>query len=243
VCAGSRAHVLLQAMLLPLADICEIVSDGIWFLAKTDEAAQAIVTIETMRLKASDDDGNVLAHAGVPCKGEDFRPALNMLRACEDQPHAEKPPARHEIFGGNRLFTNTPMLLCGPPGTGKTFFAKSLGGLPFRALISPTIELMRDEIANYPMGLATHAMIAKERKPTDALQARYNYGAFAGKDIERRLPSMVVVDESTMVCQTTREAMEKFFGARSLMLYMGDFHLKQHFSYQLPPIEPAVQVF
>jgi hypothetical protein len=43
-----------------------------------------------------------------------------------------------------------------------------------------------------------------------------------------------------MVCQTTREAMEKFFGARSLILYMGDFHLKQHFSYQLPPVVGSV---
>jgi hypothetical protein len=80
------------------------------------------------------------------------------------------------------------MMLCCAPGTGKTFFAKSLGGLPFRALVSPTIELMRDEIDNYPMGLATNAMIAKDRKPTDALRARYNYGAFAGKDIERCMP-------------------------------------------------------
>jgi hypothetical protein len=87
MCAqGSRVHVLLQAMLLPLADICEIVSDGIWFLAESDEAAEAIVTLKTMRLKSSNDDGDVLTHAGVPCKGEEFSPALHMLHACEEQP-------------------------------------------------------------------------------------------------------------------------------------------------------------
>eukprot|EP00302_Diacronema_sp_CCMP2436_P040984 CAMPEP_0180023976 /NCGR_PEP_ID=MMETSP0984-20121128/23840_1 /TAXON_ID=483367 /ORGANISM="non described non described, Strain CCMP 2436" /LENGTH=452 /DNA_ID=CAMNT_0021948439 /DNA_START=178 /DNA_END=1532 /DNA_ORIENTATION=+ len=229
ITACQRVQAVCQAFVLP--GCLELVTDGIYCLMDRTHDYDRLL-LPTFMIK---DTGSMPDVAATPTLSNLRVDHINLVFHMPDYENKNGfyKPRNKELLGPLEAASGTPAIITGAAGSGKTTLILNAllhGSLTDTVFCSPTHLLRLDALKKGFTQTMCHARLLGGRVFTEERT----------RDLNKRPPANIIVDEATMLTQKQRSKIEEFAkGWGSRLFFLGDYCPFTSIPMQCQPVDSA----